>query len=70
MKKELVKFIEKEPIVFGAIALLIALVITFFNLKKKSKSFSEHSIFSWKSHINSWLVVYILLLIASMLIFK
>lgn len=70
MKKELIKFIEKEPIIFGIIALLIALVITFFNLKKESKSFSEHSIFSWKVFINSWAIVVMLLAFALISFFK
>jgi hypothetical protein len=71
MKEKIITLIEDNNIVTGVIFILIAILVVLYQLKKnESFKMKDHSIFTWKVFVNTWVIVLILLMFGLFLIFK
>ena len=68
MKEKLIEIVLNNGTLFGVIFIILSVVITINNLKKKEKSFDEHNVASWEAHVSGWALIIIMFIFGIFLI--
>jgi len=56
-------YISENPIISGIVFILIALILLAWRIYEKDTfRMKDYSIFSWKSLVNSWAVIFMLII--------
>lgn len=71
MFKEIVNFIDENPIISGSIFIILGLVLFAYQINKKNSfKFKDHGLFSWKVLVQTWAMVLMLIISGLILIVK
>jgi len=71
MAEWLTEFLSDNPFLKGSIFLIIGIAYLIYKIiKKESFSMSKYSVSGWKALVNSWAIIFMLIIFGLILIFR
>ena len=71
MAEWLTKFLSDDPFLKGSIFLIIGVGYLIYKIiKKESFSMNKYNVFGWKALVNSWAIIFMLIIFGLILIYR